>query len=88
MDNENELSETGKIKIKEALEGLEKKEILEFGNIDDPMKELNEGPMHKYIFDLIKEKIKPGTLIPKIESKKIWTVKNTEGQRRGEEALI
>ena len=44
--------------------------------------------MGEHIFDLIIEKIKPGTTIPKILSKEIWKVKSCEGKRRGEEALI
>lgn len=44
--------------------------------------------MGEHIFDIIIEKIKPGTIIPKIQSKEIWKVKTCEGERRGEEALI
>ncbi len=41
VDKQTLLSETGEIKIKEALEALERKEIKEFDNIDDLIKELN-----------------------------------------------
>ena len=41
VDKETMLSESGKIKIKEALEALEKKESKEFDNVDDLIKELN-----------------------------------------------
>ena len=41
VDKQTILSETGEIKIKEALEALERKEIKEFDNIDDLIKELN-----------------------------------------------
>jgi len=41
VDKETMLSEAGKIKIKEALKALEKKEIKEFDNIDDLINELN-----------------------------------------------
>ena len=41
VDKESVFSEAGKIKIKEALGELEKKEIKEFDNVDDLMKELN-----------------------------------------------
>jgi AbrB family looped-hinge helix DNA binding protein len=41
VDKQTVLSETGEIKIKEALEALERKEIKEFDNIDDLIKELN-----------------------------------------------
>ncbi len=44
--------------------------------------------MDEHIFDLIIDKIKPGSTIPKIQSKEIWKVKTCEGERRGEEALI
>lgn len=41
VDKETVLSEAGKIKIKEALEALEKREIKEFENLDDLIEELN-----------------------------------------------
>jgi AbrB family looped-hinge helix DNA binding protein len=41
VDKETMLSEAGKIKIKEALKALKKKEIKEFDNIDDLINELN-----------------------------------------------
>ena len=41
VDKESALSETGEIKIKEALESLKKKEIKEFDNVDALIKELN-----------------------------------------------
>jgi len=41
VDKQTILSQTGEIKIKEALEALERKEIKEFDNIDDLIKELN-----------------------------------------------
>jgi hypothetical protein len=41
LDKKMELSEAGKIKIKEALEALKKKEIKEFENVDDLINELN-----------------------------------------------
>ena len=41
VDKETMFSEAGKIKIKEALEALQKKEKKEFDNIDDLIKELN-----------------------------------------------
>jgi len=41
VDKQNVLSEAGEIKIKEALGELEKKEIKEFDNVDDLIKELN-----------------------------------------------
>jgi len=41
VDRETVLSESGKIKIKEALEALEKGEIKEFDNVEDLIKELN-----------------------------------------------
>jgi len=41
VDKKTELSEAGKIKIKEALEALEKKEVKEFDNVEDLIKELN-----------------------------------------------
>ena len=41
VDKESVLSEVGEIKIKEALEALKKKEIKEFDNVDDLIKELN-----------------------------------------------
>ena len=41
VDKETVLSGAGKIKIKEALKALEKKEIKEFDNVDDLIKELN-----------------------------------------------
>jgi AbrB family looped-hinge helix DNA binding protein len=41
VDKKTELSEAGKMKIKKALEALERKEIKEFDNIEDLIKELN-----------------------------------------------
>ena len=41
VDKETVLSESGKKKIKEALEALEKREIKEFESVDDLIKELN-----------------------------------------------
>ncbi len=41
VDKETLLSEAGKIKIKEALEALEKKEVKEFDNVEELIKELN-----------------------------------------------
>jgi AbrB family looped-hinge helix DNA binding protein len=41
VDKETVISGAGKIKIKEALEALEKKEIKEFDNVEDLIKELN-----------------------------------------------
>jgi AbrB family looped-hinge helix DNA binding protein len=41
VDKQTVLSEAGKIKIKEALGELERKEIKEFDNVDDLMNELN-----------------------------------------------
>ena len=41
VDKETVLSESGKIKIKEALEALEKGEIKEFDDVEDLIKELN-----------------------------------------------
>jgi AbrB family looped-hinge helix DNA binding protein len=41
VDKEAVLSEAGKVKIKEALEALEKKEVKEFDNVEDLIKELN-----------------------------------------------
>ncbi|MEJ2672981.1 MAG: AbrB/MazE/SpoVT family DNA-binding domain-containing protein [Deltaproteobacteria bacterium] len=41
VDKQSVLSEAGEIKIKEALEALEKKEVRGFDNIDDLMKEIN-----------------------------------------------
>jgi AbrB family looped-hinge helix DNA binding protein len=41
VDKESVLSESGEIKIKEALGELERKEIKEFDNVDDLMNELN-----------------------------------------------
>jgi AbrB family looped-hinge helix DNA binding protein len=41
VDKETVLSETGKVKIKEALEALENKEVKEFDNVEDLIKELN-----------------------------------------------
>jgi len=41
VDKETVLSESGKIKIKEALEAVEKGEIKEFDNVEDFIKELN-----------------------------------------------
>ena len=41
VDKESVLSEVGEIKIKEALQTLQKKEIKEFDNVDDLIEELN-----------------------------------------------
>ena len=41
VDKQTVLSEAGEIKIKEALEALKKKEVKEFDNVDDLIKELN-----------------------------------------------
>jgi len=41
VDKETVLSEAGEMKIKEALEALEKKEIKEFDKVDDLISELN-----------------------------------------------
>jgi AbrB family looped-hinge helix DNA binding protein len=41
VDKETVLSEAGQIKIKEALEALDKKEVKQFDNIEDLIKELN-----------------------------------------------
>ena len=41
VDKETVLSESGKIKIKKALEALEKGETKEFGDVEDLIKELN-----------------------------------------------
>jgi AbrB family looped-hinge helix DNA binding protein len=41
IDKQTILSKTGEIKIKEALEALEKKEIKEFDSVEDLIKELN-----------------------------------------------
>jgi AbrB family looped-hinge helix DNA binding protein len=41
IDKQTILSKTGVIKIKEALEALEKKEIKEFDSVEDLIKELN-----------------------------------------------
>lgn len=41
VDKETVLSEAGKVKIKEALEAIEKKEVKEFDNVDDLIRELN-----------------------------------------------
>lgn len=41
VDKKTELSEAGKVKIQEALEALEKKEIKGFNNVDDLINELN-----------------------------------------------
>jgi len=40
FDKKTDLSEAGKIKIKKALEALEKKEIKEFDNVEDLINEL------------------------------------------------
>jgi AbrB family looped-hinge helix DNA binding protein len=42
VDKETVLSEAGKVKIKEALEALEKGEIKEFDNVEDLIRELNQ----------------------------------------------
>jgi AbrB family looped-hinge helix DNA binding protein len=41
VDKESVLSEAGKVKVKEALEALENKEVKEFDNVEDLIKELN-----------------------------------------------
>jgi AbrB family looped-hinge helix DNA binding protein len=41
VDKQSILSEAGEIKIKQALEALEKKKIKEFDNVDDFIRELN-----------------------------------------------
>ena len=41
IDKQTILSETGEIKIKEALEALKKKEMKEFDNVEDLISELN-----------------------------------------------
>jgi len=41
VDKETMLSETGKIKVQEALEALEKGEMKEFEDVEDLIKELN-----------------------------------------------
>lgn len=41
VDKKTELSEAGKIRIREALEALEKKETKEFDDLGDLIKELN-----------------------------------------------
>ena len=41
VDKQTVLSETGEIKIKEALGALEKGEVKEFDNVDDLISELN-----------------------------------------------
>jgi AbrB family looped-hinge helix DNA binding protein len=41
VDKQTELSEAGKMKIKEALEALERKEIKDFDNVDDLIEELS-----------------------------------------------
>ena len=41
VDKESALSETGEVKIKEALEALEKKEVKEFDNVEALIKDLN-----------------------------------------------
>jgi AbrB family looped-hinge helix DNA binding protein len=41
VDKESVFSEAGKVKIKEALEALENKEVKEFDNLNDLIKELN-----------------------------------------------
>ena len=41
VDKQTVLSEAGEIKINEALEALKKKEIKEFDNVDDLIRELN-----------------------------------------------
>jgi AbrB family looped-hinge helix DNA binding protein len=41
VDKEIVFSEAGEIKIKEALEALKKKEVKEFDNVEDLIKELN-----------------------------------------------
>ncbi len=42
VDKETVLSESGKIKIKEALEALKKGEIKEFDDVEDLIRELNQ----------------------------------------------
>jgi len=41
VDKESVLSDAGEVKIKEALEALERKEVKEFDNVEDLVKELN-----------------------------------------------
>lgn len=41
VDKEVMLSEAGEVKIKEALKALEKKEVKEFDNVEDLIKDLN-----------------------------------------------
>jgi len=41
VDKESVLSEAGEIRIKEALEALEKEKIKKFDNLDDLIKDLN-----------------------------------------------
>lgn len=41
IDKQTVLSEAGEIKIKEALQALKKKEIKDFDDVDDLIKELN-----------------------------------------------
>jgi AbrB family looped-hinge helix DNA binding protein len=41
VDKQTVLSEAGEIKIKKALEAVKKKEIKNFDNVDDLIKELN-----------------------------------------------
>ena len=41
VDKQSVLSEAGEIRIKEALEALEKEELKEFNNVDDLIEELN-----------------------------------------------
>jgi AbrB family looped-hinge helix DNA binding protein len=41
VDKQSVLSETGEIRIKEALEALEKEELKKFNNVDDLIEELN-----------------------------------------------
>lgn len=40
VDKKSVLSEAGEVKIKEALEALERKEVKEFDNVEDVIKEL------------------------------------------------
>lgn len=42
VDKETLLSDAGKVKIEEALEALERKELKEFDNVEDLIRELNE----------------------------------------------
>jgi len=41
LDEKSDLSDAGKVKIREALEALKKKEAKEFDKVDDLINELN-----------------------------------------------